>query len=357
MRTHISSSRLVAIAVASLFLGLTTAATSSATVCIVPDNGTGTAELPPAAPTPGCTDGYLSPDDVHMIIDGLPPGTTIEFGVEHTRFLCQPVGSCSFVVPTADGDCDQPAAGLVGAEEECAASEVHGLMQGTGALAGYNRFMQLAVEIETHVGPRTPGDPVQSFDTDMFRLFGQVIGDPDFDLLRITGGTDFGLPSPGHTTLTKSGTNWAVDSFFDITYRIDFVGAPGGPLAGMSGSTTGTIRMQAGEPAVFDHLECFKAKDTVKVDAVADLPSLVGTAYDGLGCTFGSTKRYCTPVIKSVTSSTPAVTPLPGPNLTSDYICYKLKCPKVDLSTTVTDQFGAHTLTKMKQAELCVPAP
>jgi hypothetical protein len=37
-----------------------------------------------------------------------------------------------------------------------------------------------------------------------------------------------------------------VDSFFDITYRIDFVGAPGGPLGGMSGSTTGTIRMQAG---------------------------------------------------------------------------------------------------------------
>jgi hypothetical protein len=37
-----------------------------------------------------------------------------------------------------------------------------------------------------------------------------------------------------------------VDSFFDITYRIDFVGAPGGQLAGMSGSTTGTIRMRAG---------------------------------------------------------------------------------------------------------------
>ena len=27
------------------------------------------------------------------------------------------------------------------------------------------------------------------------------------------------------------GTSWNVDSFFDITYRIDFVGAPGGPLA------------------------------------------------------------------------------------------------------------------------------
>ena len=35
-----------------------------------------------------------------------------------------------------------------------------------------------------------------------------------------------------------------MDSFFDITYRIDFVGAPGGPLAGRTGSTTRTDRFQ-----------------------------------------------------------------------------------------------------------------
>jgi hypothetical protein len=50
------------------------------------------------------------------------------------------------------------------------------------------------------------------------------------------------LPSPGHTIFTQNGTGWTVDSFFDITYRIDFIGAPGGPLAGRSGSTTGTYR-------------------------------------------------------------------------------------------------------------------
>ena len=43
------------------------------------------------------------------------------------------------------------------------------------------------------------------------------------------------------------GSPFAVDSFFDITYRIDFVGRPGGALAGHSGSTTGTIRMVAGK--------------------------------------------------------------------------------------------------------------
>ena len=94
---------------------------------------------------------------------------------------------------------------------------------------------------------------MQSFDTDMFRLFGQITGDPDFDLLRVVAGTDFGLPSPGHTTLTQAaGSNWAVDSFFDITYRIDFVGRPGGPLAGRSGSTTGTARFEVvPEPGTF----------------------------------------------------------------------------------------------------------
>ena len=104
----------------------------------------------------------------------------------------------------------------------------------------------LMAQGEIHTAPRTPGDPVQSFDTDMTRLQGQLPpGDPDFDLLRIVAGTGNGMPSPGHTTLTQlPNGNWNIDSFFDITYRIDFVGAPGGPYAGQSGSTTGTIRMQ-----------------------------------------------------------------------------------------------------------------
>lgn len=113
------------------------------------------------------------------------------------------------------------------------------------SLSGGGRVLNIPVQGEIHTSPRTPGDPIQSFDTDMHQLQGQLPpGDPDFDLLRITAGTGFGLPSPGHTTLTQlPGDNWNVDSFFDITYRIDFVGAPGGPYAGQSGSTTGTIRM------------------------------------------------------------------------------------------------------------------
>lgn len=112
------------------------------------------------------------------------------------------------------------------------------------SLSGDGRVLNMPVNGAIETSPRTPGDPAQSFDTDMLELQGQLLGDPDFDLLRITAGTDFGLPSPGHTTLTKlPDGNWAIDSFFDITYRIEFVGAPGGSLAGQSGSNTSTIRL------------------------------------------------------------------------------------------------------------------
>jgi hypothetical protein len=211
--------------------------------CTVPDNGSGTATLPPA----GCD--YLSPTDVHQIISGLPAGTTIQLGAIHKDFACgggtAGNGVCDFAPPIPGVDCDTPG-GALGGEKECADSTLALIVHGTGTLAGWNRTVPLQVSFETEVGPRTPNAPTQSFDTQMTMLFGQISGDPDFDLLRITAGSGFGMSSPGHTTLTKQGTNWKVDSFFDITYRIDFVGAAGGHLGGMSGSTTATIRMQTG---------------------------------------------------------------------------------------------------------------
>jgi hypothetical protein len=206
--------------------------------CVQPDAG-GTVTLPPQ----GC--GYLSPADVHQILNGLPAGTTVRLGAEHQEF---------FGIQHSPG-------GSLGGEVEQYGSFLTLHLSGTGTLAGWTRTLGLQAQCETHTAPRFPGTPVQSFDTDMFGIQGQLPpGDPDFDLLRITAGSGFGMPSPGHTTLTKlssgpslgPGGQWNVDSFFDITYRIDFVGAPGGRLAGRSGSTTGTIRMQTGQTATSD---------------------------------------------------------------------------------------------------------
>jgi hypothetical protein len=78
-----------------------------------------------------------------------------------------------------------------------------------------------------------------------------MLANADFDSLRITAGSAHGLPSPGQTTLTRlgpPGSDWDVNGFFDISYEITFVGAPGGALDGLSGSTADTLRIRVGEP-------------------------------------------------------------------------------------------------------------
>jgi hypothetical protein len=93
---------------------------------------------------------------------------------------------------------------------------------------------------------------VQSFDTEMVALQGDLFGDPDFCTLSIRAGSDFALPpSPGHTVLTNiGGDNWSVDSFFDVSYEITFQGCPGSVLEGFGGTSPGQVQMRAGEPQV-----------------------------------------------------------------------------------------------------------
>lgn len=217
----------------------------------VPDNGGGTANVPILAD-------YIGQSPM-QIINGLPVGSTIDIAA---------------VLETPVVFAEQPGGSLAGTKSGGGGGGLFTWqMQGTGAFLGYNRTLSFPVaagpggvlsfadpafavtgaDFEVHAAPRTPNAPFQSFDTDMFRLFSQrgiAQGDPDFDLLRVVAGTDFGMPSPGHTNLLQSGPNWQVDSFFDLTYRIDFVGRVGGPFAGMSGSTTSTFRLSLGDRIV-----------------------------------------------------------------------------------------------------------
>jgi len=233
--------RLGALLVVAACIGLSSNA--SADPCNVPDNGTGTVTLPPI----GCD--YLSPDQVHMIIDGLPPGTTIELALIHKDFICNDqgvfFGDCTLIPP---GLCEAPGGGL-GGNVDCFESTVELEATGTGLLAGFSRTISVPLFMEVHTGPRTPGAAVQDFPTEIVALEGQLFGDPDFDTLRIRAGSAFGLPSSGETTLTKRASgDFAVDSFFDIVYEIDFVGAPGSVLEGLAGTTTGSLRMETGNP-------------------------------------------------------------------------------------------------------------
>ncbi len=184
--------------------------------CLLPDNGNGTANLPP-----NCSVGYNGDG---VIDQGFPAGSSIVI-------VAARIHSFTGVFSGAGGF-------LGGEIEQWSGSTLDLTLQGTGAFSGYSRFLQIPVAGQTHSAPRTPFAPVQTFNTLLYGLQGQITNDVDFDLLRITAGNGFGMPSPGQTTFTTSSGAWIVDSYLDITYRVDMIGKIPGIFAGMSGSTT-----------------------------------------------------------------------------------------------------------------------
>jgi hypothetical protein len=85
---------------------------------VVPDNGTGTPNLPPI----GCD--YNTPGDAFRIIDGLPPGTTIELEAILKNIVCEqtcPFAICSLVLPP--GTCEM-LGGTLGGHGHCFEAEL-----------------------------------------------------------------------------------------------------------------------------------------------------------------------------------------------------------------------------------------
>jgi hypothetical protein len=188
-------------------------------------------ELPPK----GCP--YLTGTQVHMIINGLPPGTQIHFAPIHKDFICRTTGGCT-----------TPAPNPVTPSTEVVNSSLVLKVTGTNTLSSLDCTLVIPdVNLTTQTGPRDPNAPIQAFNTEMLNLSGSVTNETDCDLfqdLQVRAGQGQGLPaSRGRTVLRESGGNWAVDSFFDITYEIEFVGKAGSPIAGMSGTTRGQVVM------------------------------------------------------------------------------------------------------------------
>jgi hypothetical protein len=173
-------------------------------------------------------------DDIMVISNGLPAGTTIEI---------DPTWDTFFNIVRAPG-------GLFpGGQIQNFDGILEMTMTGTGALAGFNRNIFMQVATTMHTAAPAPGAGVQEMDVQITSMQGQIFGDPDFDVLGLEAGFAFALPSPGETTLLRlgaPGTDFVVESFFDINYRITFVGAPGSVLDGLGGVTTDTVNMKQG---------------------------------------------------------------------------------------------------------------
>src|SRR3990172_6460198 len=100
-------------------IALLAVARVGAGVLTLPDNGTGTANLPPA-PWPYAN----AAGDPLMIINGLPPDTTIIINAQH--------GNYSNMVEGPGGS--------LGGNQQQFEAVMQMALAGTGDLAGYNRF-------------------------------------------------------------------------------------------------------------------------------------------------------------------------------------------------------------------------
>ncbi len=192
--------------------------------CIEPQVA-GTIRIPPTR----CA--YFTPAAVHLLLEGLPTGTTVLLDASHQRFFNITPSNANreaLTTETFDSDLDMR-------------------ITGTGILSAVDCNLVLPLHAIVESQPAQPGQAVQDFDADMKSLTGSLPTDSTcnlFQSLTVQAGTNHGLPSPGHVHLERrpDGT-FDVSSFFDINVTMSFVGKAGSLLDGMSGSTTQVVKM------------------------------------------------------------------------------------------------------------------
>lgn len=109
-------------------------------------------------------------------------------------------------------------------------------------------------------------------------------------------------------------------------------------------------------PLQLDHLQCFKVGDSVRFDAVVDLRGIGPKGFFKDCTVVGKAVELCTPVQKTVVSSSAALHAVSGTPLVEDRICYKIKCKKkVKEVTTLNDQFGQRGGKVGLPIQLCTP--
>jgi hypothetical protein len=197
--------------------------------CLQPNVG-GSIALP-------ATCDVTAPNDPFVIVDGLPFGTTIEVTPTWHGFA----NVVAFAGGIFPGGEIQQFDGLMELE-----------MDGTGTLAGFQRHLFMQVAAETHSSAKSPGDASQTLDIEIVALSGVLIFDPDFDSLSFEAGVGFGLPSSGTMHLLRQGgpgSDFEVESVFDLSYRIEFLGAAGSVLDGYAGTTDADSALAQGESA------------------------------------------------------------------------------------------------------------
>lgn len=138
--------------------------------------------------------------------------------------------------------------------------------------------------------------------------------------------------------------------------------------AGQSGvkSTIELVETALTEGAKVNHLKCYNVlEDSLAEDptteenldkTIIDLPSEQFS--EEADCTlFSKARLFCTSTVKEEEAN-PSSDDSIEPPLTSDFLCYRVKCPNPELReiSLVEDQFGSRSIIIRSSRFLCVPA-